>query len=139
MYTYQANQNTYMLEIEKEDLVQFRYAEIMHETENPTLLNYGWLDGGFYTAAGIVPKLRFFYLPNFRYDRFPLIMDEQKRYIKEQLVDFVVVIIPLDLYEEDMSISHLNNNYQLIAKESQVSEDTDFYYLLYKAIESKFE
>lgn len=135
VYTYQVNQNTYMLQINKEDLVQFRFAEIINQQDDPTLLNYGWLDSGFYTATGIYPNLRFFYRPNFEHEKFPLIMDEQNRYIRENLVDFVVISYPLDLCEDGMGISHLNKNYQLIAKERQVFEDTDFYYLLYKAIE----
>ena len=36
---------------DKDTLVQYQFASIVKETENATLLNYGFLDGGFYTAC----------------------------------------------------------------------------------------
>lgn len=42
------------------DYPQIRFAKIMNQKENPTLLNYRFLDGGFYTAADIEPNCRFF-------------------------------------------------------------------------------
>ncbi len=47
-----------------EDLPQVRFAEIIRETPNATLLNYGTLDGGFYTAAGVLPPCRYFCVTN---------------------------------------------------------------------------
>jgi len=52
-----------MLEFKKEDLVQFKYASIINQKKDATLLNYGTLDGGFYSAADIVPNIRFFIIP----------------------------------------------------------------------------
>ena len=60
MYAFHASLNTYMLGTPKEDMPQYRFARTILETENATLLNYGFLDGGFYTAAGITPTSRFF-------------------------------------------------------------------------------
>ena len=59
-YTYRFNRNRYMLSWEKDDMVQYKFAAIMKETNHPTLLNYGFQDGGFYTIAGITPNVRFF-------------------------------------------------------------------------------
>lgn len=56
--------NTYLMRYQKEELPQYRFAARMQETDCPTLLNYGFLDGGFYTAAGIVPSCKFFCLLN---------------------------------------------------------------------------
>ena len=52
--------NTYMMKIPREDTPQYRFAEIIRQAENPTLLNYGFLDGGFYFAAGVLPESPYF-------------------------------------------------------------------------------
>lgn len=44
----------------KEDTPQYQFAKIIRESNNPTLLNYGFLDGGFYWAADILPNCKAF-------------------------------------------------------------------------------
>jgi hypothetical protein len=131
-YTLQANQNTYLLDKNKEDLVQFKYASIINQRDDPTLLNYGWLDSGFYTAADIVPNIRFFQRQNIDYSIFPLHDDEQHRYIKEKLVDFVVVPFPVSLYPGYAHIPYLEENYVLIERELETADNVFYYYLYEK-------
>jgi hypothetical protein len=131
-YTLFFHHNTDMIGVKKEALVQYKYAEIINKTENPSLLNYGGLDHGFYTTTGIVPTIRFFHHPNVVYPRYPIILDEQNRYIKEQIVDYVVMQIPVSIYDEEVGVPCLNENYQLIEKKIQSNESKDFYYLLFK-------
>jgi hypothetical protein len=132
-FTSQLNQNTYMRQFDKEDLVQYKFAAIITQTEDATLMNYGWLDGGFYTVTGIVPNIRFFQgLQNLSYSQFQLGVDEQNRYIKEQLVDYVVVRVPVMSFDDINEIPFLNKNYVLVAKEMQEFENNEYYYYLYK-------
>lgn len=131
-YTLVRNHNTYMLNIDKEDLVQFKYAKIIRQTEDATLLNYGTLDIGFYTTTGIVPNVRFFHNSNIPYSAFPLIMDEQNRYIKEQVVDFITLVVPSAYNIENLEIPYLHKNYSLVEKELQAFENIDYYYLLFE-------
>lgn len=45
--------------------VQYQFAQVMRRTDDrPTLLNYGFMDGGFYTAADIVPTCKYFCILN---------------------------------------------------------------------------
>ena len=62
-------------------------AEIINKKENPTLLNYMFLDGGFYTAANIVPNCRAFCKLNVEIQE---LIDLQEQYLNEGLCDFVV-------------------------------------------------
>lgn len=80
-------ENTYLLSYKKEELPQFRFAEIIDKKEDASLLNYGFLDGGFYTAAGIVPNCRFFSNLNIP---LPEIMETQNSVLELGQVDFVV-------------------------------------------------
>ncbi len=77
---------------EKSQLMQYRFAEIINRYENPTLLNYGFLDWGFYTAAGVAPHLKYYHLPNMPLEELHM---EQDRYVREGLSDFVVTRAPL--------------------------------------------
>ena len=48
--------NTYLMGVRAEELPQYRFAETIRQSEDQTLLNYGFLDGGFYFASGILPS-----------------------------------------------------------------------------------
>ena len=58
--SYQASPNTYLMKVQKKDMPQYRFAEIIQQSEDQTLLNYGFLDGGFYFAAGVLPTETYF-------------------------------------------------------------------------------
>jgi len=64
--TSHTNQKLSWLGVNKEDLVQYKFAAIINQTEGATLLNYGSLDGGFYTVSGIVPNVKYFHKIMFR-------------------------------------------------------------------------
>ena len=57
---YMLSPNTYLMGTEKEDMPQYRFAALIRETEDQTLLNAGFLDGGFYYAAGSIPVNPYF-------------------------------------------------------------------------------
>lgn len=79
--------NTYLLRYDKSDLPQFRFNETISKSDSPTLLNYGFLDGGFYTVSGVVPNCKYFCKLNMPYEE----MDKvQSEYVNKGLVEFVV-------------------------------------------------
>ena len=79
--------NRYLLGVKKSEIPQYHFAEIINKKENPTLLNYMFLDGGFYTAANIVPNCRAFCKLNVEIQE---LIDLQEQYLNEGLCDFVV-------------------------------------------------
>ncbi len=87
LYSLNKSPNTYLMSIPKESLPQYRFAQIISKEENPTLLNYGFLDGGFYFAADIVPECYFFCRLNVVA---PGMFDIPRYYVNEADADFVV-------------------------------------------------
>jgi len=128
------NQNTDMLFVDKEELVQYKFAEIINKSDNPTLLNYGSLDMGFYTTTGIIPNIRFFESQNITASRFPLNIEEQNRYIKEKAVQFIVVQQFEGEYPAKLKVPFLYENYELISTENQTNEDRNYYYYLFEKV-----
>lgn len=80
--------NKWMRGIKRENLPQYQFKDIICEKENPKLLNYGFLDGGFYTVCNIIPDFKFFCDLNIPLDE---IQESQRYYVENRLVDFVVV------------------------------------------------
>ena len=97
----------------RESTMQYRFAAIMQETPNATLLNYGFMDAGFYTAAKAVPAVKYFHQTNVPLDE---MLSEQERYIREGLCDYVVT-----RGKQPFSITE---NYDLIA----VEKSPNFWY-----------
>ena len=98
--SYNMSPNTYLMGQSKDEMPQYIFAEIMHaKNNNPSLLNYDFLDGGFYYAAGIMPINRFFCKFNVE---LPGQMEEQDSIVERGLVDYVVTrnkgTIPGDKY-----------------------------------------
>ena len=96
--------NIYVLRYNIEDFPQFKAKVLMERSgiKNPSLLHYGLLDAGYNLMTGIVPQERFFSFFNLK---LPGMAEEQKRYIDEGIVDFVVTC-HVPLYETE--------NYELI-------------------------
>lgn len=132
LYTILVNDPVGSMNMDRMDYVQYAYAKIINRKQDATLLNYGWLDIGLYTTTGIVPNVRFFHKQNFDYDAFPLIMDEQNRYVRESIPDFIVCPVPANQYDGKVDVAYLYENYQLIRDDVQQLGGDDFYYLLFK-------
>lgn len=83
--------NMYLLAHKKSDLPHYKVKEVIDNSgiENPTLLNYGMLDAGFYTTTGIVPNTKYYYCPNVSYYE---IRAEQDKLIRDEKVDFIISI-----------------------------------------------
>lgn len=119
IFSYFKSGNTYMLKYKKEELPQYKFAKTINEKENATLLNYYFLDGGFYTASNIIPNCKFFYTPNVDIEK---IKAEQDKYVKNGSVDFLVTRnLKLNL-----------PNYECIDEASLPFEGYNFTYYLYK-------
>jgi len=126
VYAYGASSNTYLLGTPKEELPQYRFAQKMEVNENTTLLNYGFLDGGFYFAADILPHTEFFCQLN-------IIMEEmnlaQNRQVEEGIPDYVVT---QSLKLEDCGLSACP--YTLIDSAEMMLEGDPYTYYLYQKI-----
>lgn len=114
------SENVYLMGYTREALPQYRFAKIINSVENPTLLNYGFLDGGFYTAADIVPSERYFCRLNIRLSEMYL---EQSMAVYHQKTDFVVT----------RSKPLKNEKYVCVDTATMRFEGADYTYYLYAA------
>lgn len=90
----------------KDDYVQYRFAEKM--ADNATLLNYQFLDGGFFFAANILPDQYYAWSFNVLNDE---IRSEQNTYVKEARTAYIVS------RDHDVEDADQNHQYELIAEE----------------------
>lgn len=97
----------------REETMQYQIAKVINETPDATLLNYGFMDAGFFTAAGIAPNVKFFHSSNVD---MPEKREEQLRYIREGLVDYVIT------HKEGPK--ELEGKYELVA----TAESPSFWY-----------
>ena len=77
--------------VDNSEVVQFRFADIINEVEDATILQYRSIDGGFYTASEILPNKRYFAQVNIPFDELSESYNEQDSAIINKEVDFVIV------------------------------------------------
>lgn len=125
--TLQENQNLYLSKYKKEDTVQYRFAQTIQTVENATLLNYGFLDGGFYFASGATPSCRYFCYFNINP---PEMWEDQNACIANGETDFIVTRqYKLEQYGVDSS------KYVLVDEaDHPFSQNYSFTYYLYQKI-----
>ncbi len=119
LFAYIRCENTYMIGERKENLPQYQFATIINESNDVTLMNYGFLDGGFYTTTGIIPSSKYFCTLNVKTEE---IRQKQLQTIQVQEIDFVVT----DGFEFN------DPHYELIAESSYHFKNSDNLYRLYK-------
>ena len=124
--SYFVSDNTYLMSYSKEDIPQFIFAKEIEKTENATLLNYGFLDGGFYFAANAVPSYKFFC--EFNMD-IPELTESMDNAIKYHEVDFVVT------KNETLESIFGDVEYECIKEADYFFEDSLDTYYLYKRIQ----
>ena len=127
-FSWYRSQSRYFLSYEKDDVFLTRFAQDIRDdvaagiVSEPTLLNYNCLDCGLYTAADIYPSCYWFQTQTLPTD---VIRDEQERYAREELIDYIVV------YE--WYPGSFEENYETIDTFDQVmGEERNTYYLLRK-------
>lgn len=126
------NHNTSFLRFRKDDLVQFQYAAVINQSPDATLLNYGFLDMGFYTTAGLTPNLRFFQKQNIDERAYPLNMAEQNRAVEEKAIEFVVMRQPAGKIVNEAMLLGVFRNYDLVLSRPQTYEWVNYDYYLFK-------
>lgn len=118
LFAWAFSQNTYLMQYEKEVMPQYQFKEIILSVDDPTLLNYGFLDGGFYTVCDLVPECKYFCTLNIPLEDMFVAMDMQ---IALGLPDFVVT----------RSTPLVSENYICVASANMYFEGIDFDYYLY--------
>ncbi len=119
------SRNTYLMRYAKEDLPQYKFAETIRAQGGKSLMNYGFLDGGFYYASGIEPEGPFFCTLNVQA---PEMWDAQSAAITEGKVDFFVT--RTYLMEHYWGIR--GSDYRLVQSASMYFEGVNFTYYLYQ-------
>ncbi len=121
-FAYQLSMNSYFMQQEKEDYFLYRFAEIINQEDDPTLLNVGCLDAGLYTVADIMPTCKFFQTNGIGFEE---MFEEQAAYIREGKTEFV-------LARNDWVPEGIDIHYALVAEEEYEWDGVQFTYTLYQ-------
>ena len=120
LLSYRLSPNTYLMQIKKEETPPYRFAEIIRQSESPTLLNYGFLDGGFYFASGVLPNGPYFCTLNNDLSEMEKSLQDS---IQQGKTEFVVT--------RSKELPH-NTPYKLVDQASMVFEGRQWKYFLYQ-------
>lgn len=123
------SKNVYLMNISKAELPPYRFAETIRQAEDRTLLNYGFLDGGFYLAADSLPVTRFFCTLN---NDLSEMREEQRTAIAEGRTAFIVTRGAGQGRGKGMS--HDMSGYRPVDTCSMIFEGREWTYTLYERI-----
>lgn len=122
--------NTYLLKVKKEEMPQYRFAQIIEQSEDKSLLNYGFLDGGFYTVLGECPTVKYYFVMNMNPD---VILAQQNQYVQEGITNFVVTWKAYEASEEELkALPVLSEYYELADYQYFYFEGDNRTYALYR-------
>jgi hypothetical protein len=131
-YTLSTSSNIKFMSKTKSDYFQYTFAEDMSKYQNPTLLNYGWLDLGLYTTSGIYPSLKFFHVLNIDDDQMPEIRGTQNLAVAEGKPNFLVIRMDYDLTmdEKEAELAKYEKYEVVDTKDQEFEGNMNTYYLL---------
>lgn len=112
------------------------FAPIIEKEKNPTLLNLGFGYGNaVFTYCNIVPNVSYFITTNLPHDLYPVVRNEQTRYIENKEVEFIILTNVSQNYEYFKTLPALHTNYRLAdtyVDETQYHKDKFYTYYLYQ-------
>lgn len=117
-----SSSNVYLVKHKKEEMPQYIFKEIMSQSENPTLLNYGFLDGGFYTTTKIMPNCKYFCTLNIPVEEMEQI---HREYIENGVTEYVIT-------RDKLLEEYMPHQYQKVAESSFYFEKKIRTYYLYQ-------
>ncbi len=132
-YTLYHHPNTKDLSKKRTDYAQYQFADTINQRKkHATILNYNFLDGGFYLTTNTLPINKYFQKNNISYNAYPNIMQEQNELIKHKSIDFVITLLNNNQTINNLS-PNLLKNYKIIQQFTQQVEGREqTYYLLEK-------
>lgn len=128
-FTYFFNPNHSYHKATKSNIMQYAIANYITD-DDKSFLNYGILDSGINTVLNTTPTVKYYMHCNIEYKKYPIMLDEQRRYIKEKLVNYVLIKVMSSGSAYD--IPYLTTNYEAIAKFMVTEDNKPFTYMLYK-------
>lgn len=123
LFCFMRSPNVYLMKYPKEALPQYKFARITAGEDSPTMLNYGFIDGGFYLASEIVPKHKYFCRNNMNV---PEMVQAQDEYVRSKSVDFIV------MRSTEPIPTEAPDGYTLASSAEFPYYEKYFYYYLYK-------
>ena len=114
----------------REDYPQYQFAQIIRQTPEATLLNYGFLDGGFYLAAGVMPTTKYFCQLNIPEEVLPEIPRTHQRMIENGETDYVVARLGIRQSSDEVPCAALYRNYRVAAEGTNLRDR--YRYVLFK-------
>ena len=115
--------NVYLMKYSRDDLPQYIFADAIEVNGGGSLLNYGFIDGGFYLAAGQIPEFRYFCLNNMK---IPEMETAQDYYISSGKARYAV------MRSASQFPDIVPEGYELISTSKMCYYDKLFYYFLFK-------
>lgn len=112
-----------------EEFAQIKFANMIKkvssekEIDNPTLLNYGFIDQGFYLAADIRPINKYFCRVNIPKEALPEMYEEQNSLLKNKTVDFVVTRTTKKHIAAEYKHDILQSNYEFVCEAEDIHDN----------------
>ncbi len=122
--------NIYLLEYRREEMPQYRFAAQILKSEDTSTLNYGFLDGGFYTVLNQVPGVRYFCVMNINRGE---VLAEQTSYVEQKHTQWLVTWKAYEITEEEaLHLPIVSDYYELVDYQYFFFEGDVRTYLLYR-------
>lgn len=127
---YFVSPNSYMLHVQTDEMPQYRFAKHISESTDQSLLNYAFLDGGFFTVLDIDPTVKYYCITNI--DR-SFMLQEQNKYVEEQRTHWLVTWKAMEVSEEELKeMPIVSDYYELIDYQYFYFEGASRTYALYE-------
>lgn len=94
----------------------------INQAKDKSLLNYQYLDNGIYDLTNTLPTVQYFFKLNVADERFPELMNSQRKYIKNKKTNYVLLTNTLD---DDPVYDLLKGKYKLVKKTTNIYEKPD--------------
>lgn len=118
-----SSQNAYLLLYGKSDLPQYQFKQLIHQTENPTLLTHVNMDHGFQNVAEITPQHKYFIATNTNVRERA---ESWRHMVMNGQVDYLIS------NNEDLAARYPGFPYELIASAAHPFEAEVYIYRLYR-------
>lgn len=120
----------------KENLIQYKFAEIMKkDPKGKSLINFHFLDNGFYYATDVMPVNKYFHQMNINHIDYPDNYEDHDNTVRNKLVRYVVIQMKTSMDFSNSSYELLLENYELVLQDREYQDEEMYEYALFRVKE----
>lgn len=122
IFSYKGANYSSQINTNLKDYEIYKIVKVINKSNDKTTLNYQALDNGIYNLTHTTPNIKYFFKLNVDDNKYPKIIQTQKKYIQNKKINFILLT---NVQDDDQVYKIMKNKYKLVKEVTNIYNNPD--------------